>query len=878
VTHHAKAPSTGSALRAGSRLGRIVRGAFATPSASRRAGGSGAPSPNRARVAFVLAGLSLPVFAYAASPALGEPGEAPAIDRTFATAVRATSANLNVWVDPNGSETAVHFEYGLADCSANSCASTAATNFGAEDVEDNAFFRGLEGGRPVTGLTPGTTYHYRAIATNAAGTTEGPDRTFTTFPLADGFRLPDNRGYEMVTPLEKNGGDVAQATMITRSAADGNAVSFASRASFGDSPSGGGSGGAEYIAERRPTGWVTHGISPDMETANVLNASLYVGDFSANLDRAIFLGYNSFGSDPFVDVSDRANLYLRTDALTPGLGSYTTLSSCPACSAPLPPDEPAFLFNQNRRVDYVDATPDLGQILFEDKANLTQETVDANGGAGLSTEQVKLYEWDHGTVRLAGILPDSACGSPPPCPAESSYGGSADEFGRVSGDISENTISDDGRRINFTAPPFSERAGTLYERVDHATTIQVNASERSTPEPPRPASFGWATPDGKRVFFTTEEALTDDGAGGGYMYDVTAPAGERLTFLGESIDSIIGGSDDGNYVYFVSNHVLVPGQHIQDDSRKLYVWHEEDIRAIAGVDGESVMVWNTTRTRRDARVTPDGKSIVFLASPLDEQAFDDLTGYDSVGTHASGCGFCPEVYVYNYERDQLSCASCPPTNSAPEHRAGDINNYHGGGAFLQYPPLPDESTSSLEGRRRSQWISNDGRFVFFSSPADLVPEDINGVMDAYEYDAQSGQVRLISTGQSGVLSVFLAASPDGHDVFFTTRQQLVPGDTDSSTDLYDARVDGGIPEPARAPTCEGDACQASPTSPNDPTPASSGFNGAGNTRTHRSRSRKRCAKGRRRAKVRGRKRCVRKSSMGQRNSRNRASTYRRATR
>jgi phosphodiesterase/alkaline phosphatase D-like protein len=35
---------------------------------------------------------------------------------------------------------------------------------------------------PAKGLTPGTTYHYRLVATNGAGTTLGPDRTFTTKP------------------------------------------------------------------------------------------------------------------------------------------------------------------------------------------------------------------------------------------------------------------------------------------------------------------------------------------------------------------------------------------------------------------------------------------------------------------------------------------------------------------------------------------------------------------------------------------------------------------------------------------------------------------------------------------------------------------------
>ena len=49
-------------------------------------------------------------------------------------------------------------------------------------------------------------------------------------------------------------------------------------------------------------------------------------------------------------------------------------------------------------------------------------------------------------------------------------------------------------------------------RIDKATTIQLNASERSTPDPQGdlPARFLAATSDDSKVFFETEGALTDD--------------------------------------------------------------------------------------------------------------------------------------------------------------------------------------------------------------------------------------------------------------------------------------------------------------------------------------------------------------------------------
>ena len=71
-------------------------------------------------------------------------------------------------------------------------------------------------------------------------------------------------------------------------------------------------------------------------------------------------------------------------------------------------------------------------------------------------------------------------------------------------------------------------------------------------------------------------------------------------------------------------------------------------------------------------------------------------------------------------------------------------------------------------------------------------------------------------------------SPSGKDIFFTTAQSLLSYDP-GLVDVYDARVEGGLPEPAPpAPGCEGEACQGPIQAPNDPTPASSSFEGPGN--------------------------------------------------
>ena len=89
-----------------------------------------------------------------------------------ATAIKSTTATLNATVNPNGSSTTYQFEYGTTTSYGSKVPATA-KNIGSGST-------GVEASEPVTGLSAGTTYHFRISATNAAGTTKGSDQTFTT--------------------------------------------------------------------------------------------------------------------------------------------------------------------------------------------------------------------------------------------------------------------------------------------------------------------------------------------------------------------------------------------------------------------------------------------------------------------------------------------------------------------------------------------------------------------------------------------------------------------------------------------------------------------------------------------------------------------------
>ena len=99
---------------------------------------------------------------------------------------------------------------------------------------------------------------------------------------------------------------------------------------------------------------------------------------------------------------------------------------------------------------------------------------------------------------------------------------------------------------------------------------------------------------------------------------------------------------------------------------------------------------------------------------------------------------------------------------------------------------------------------------------------------------------------------FIDASETGDDVFFITPARLSVTDEDDELDVYDTRVDG---VPASLPVineCLGEACQAAPNPPNDPTPNSAAFHGSGNVPSER------CAESKRKVTSEGHSRCVAK--------------------
>jgi hypothetical protein len=94
---------------------------------------------------------------------------APSIQTNPATGVDRSDATFNGTLAA-GATTSLSFQYGTSTAYGSQSPTVTAPSSGGSTPVSAA----------LTGLVPGTTYHYRLVATNSAGTTDGADQSFTT--------------------------------------------------------------------------------------------------------------------------------------------------------------------------------------------------------------------------------------------------------------------------------------------------------------------------------------------------------------------------------------------------------------------------------------------------------------------------------------------------------------------------------------------------------------------------------------------------------------------------------------------------------------------------------------------------------------------------
>ena len=122
-----------------------------------------------------------------------------------------------------------------------------------------------------------------------------------------------------------------------------------------------------------------------------------------------------------------------------------------------------------------------------------------------------------------------------------------------------------------------------------------------------------------------------------------------------------------------------------------------------------------------------------------------LTGYDNLDAVSGQPD--EEVYLYDAETEQLTCASCNPTGARPvgvssEHGAPLVggHGYEDWGATWLSGFLPGwtafEHVAGGVARVQPRYLSDSGR-LFFDSDDALVPRDINDTWDVYEYEPEA---------------------------------------------------------------------------------------------------------------------------------------------
>jgi hypothetical protein len=99
------------------------------------------------------------------------PPTSPVVGAQSAQFVNENSAVIDAEVNPDGGETTYAVQYGTSTAYGSSVPGPVA-------IAPATSARGTI--TALTGLSPGTTYHYRIVVANAAGTGYGPDATFTT--------------------------------------------------------------------------------------------------------------------------------------------------------------------------------------------------------------------------------------------------------------------------------------------------------------------------------------------------------------------------------------------------------------------------------------------------------------------------------------------------------------------------------------------------------------------------------------------------------------------------------------------------------------------------------------------------------------------------
>jgi DNA-binding beta-propeller fold protein YncE len=786
------------------------------------------------------------------------PAAAPLVVSESVLAITSESATLGGELNPQSvvgeAGTTYRFEYGV--CGSPSTCSSSAYGFSTPVASLAASFNVDAVSAHVQGLTAGAVYHYRVVAENGVSKAEGipvvgVEQVFLTRGAGE-FVLPDAREWEMVSPPQKNGALINPIGLgeAIQSAPGGSAISYATNIPSETEPQGF-TATAQVLSTRGAGGWVSRDLAVPHEAATGLAAGQgqEVRFFSEDLSAAVVQPFGNFDKAISAEASEqtafRYSDYANGSSGGPCTSScFQPLVTAANATAREPFGEEGLCGTNTTGVicgpEFLGATADLAHIVVKSGVALTD-----GGGPGL-------YEWSAGKPAGEQLQP---------------VGGGATVLGLRTangavGDAGRHAISEDGSRV------FASTGGRhliMSDSVSHKELV-VDAPEAGCLEKgtcgggPVDAEYQGASSDGRRVFFADTQKLTAEGAEYASPRNRSSSAADlyeceivevggvpecRLRDLapgGAQLGSVVGVSEDGSWVYFVANGVLASGAvtggcpnqlplaGFEAGRCNLYVRHGGVTRLVAVVSAGDISDWALQLGGLTARVSPGGGWLAFMSRR-------SLTGYDNRDAVSGKPD--QEVFLYDGVSGRLVCASCDPTGARPhgvEYNGGRNLQLAGGNGGVWVPStwiagsVPTWTPYTLSSAiYQSRYLSDSGR-LFFDGGDALVPKDVNGTEDVYEYEPAgvpagehacgggggggggsssgsgsevysagqevevegrvvvggAGCVALVSSGASVQESAFLDASASGGDVFFLTTAKLSTADFDDALDVYDA--------------------------------------------------------------------------------------------
>ena len=839
------------------------------------------------------------------------------IEDLWAMEVGTDTATLGAIVNPVGSPTEGHFEY-VTDAQFKASGFDEAVKVPAGEAEID-FGEGEAGVKRIVTLYPlqaGTTYHFRIAATNdvlKASSSEdfvsSAPETFRTFdprgpsePCSanDAFRigaaalLPDCRAYELVSPLDKENGDIkAQQeftstlpAVVNQSSLSGERLTYGSYRAFADTRSAPYT--SQYIAARDPeAGWLSDVINPPQDGS--IKGSVVLDNEYRFFSDDLCEGWITPFFEPTLAegaIPGYYNLYRRTELCEEETETYEAITTAAPLNLGLPQNED-FLYKVEPQGHAADGS--VTAFVSNDSLGGTGAPSQPGGPGGCKKFEVEPGKFSGGNCKKRLYVKGEGLGAKPRFVCirpggvtisanENCAAGTFNNVGRFGSARSPNVkgaFSEDGKRLFWST--WTEDVnpdGKIYLRENPLGSGGEcsNESAPCTREVSKAgelasgssgAHFWQAALDGSAALYTT----------GGDLYRYVTASKTSELVAGEVL-GLVGASEDVQRVYFASKEALTGGEENEVGQKakvgepNLYL-HEAGegggIRFIGQLAASDLGAPGFLPTSpivpepvsHNGRVSESGLHAAFMSAA-------PMTGYDNTDTKSGKAD--TEVFVYDASADEgageLLCASCSPTNGRPSGRQVEegVDFWIAGRIPASYSTLAEPEV-----------LAPDGRRLIFESADALVPRDTNGRLDVYEWEragqgscteedatfseSAGGCIDLISTGQSLADSEIVDVSQTavGADVFFNTLEGLLPQDY-GLRDIYNARIGGGF-EPPPPPTleCEGESCQSPAAAPEFQIGASETNVDPGNMTQKKSKG---CPKGKHKVKRGGKSRCV----------------------